>query len=376
MKTKKSGRKWIWGLLLIGSITLIVTGFTQGSREAKKEGAIARVQRGDVSVSVQEVGSVEPFRKVEIKSKVPGQVKQVLVDVGDTVRENAVLIQLDPLDANREVSQVQARSKVTEAELFRARAEHNIKLRAHQNGALSDLELAASEGQVKRLEAQGRLEEVELQLSEDRRSYTELRSPIAGVVLVRNVQPGEMVTPGVSSMVDGKPLLVVAQIEKLLVRTELNQIDVSRIKAKDRVEVRVDALRGLVFDGEVYRIAAMAQRSERRKDSNLLVFPVDVVVRRDQEGATGLRPGMLADITIALETRTNVLTVPLEALVREGNQTKLRRVVEGPEPAETLVEVTIGLQNDRVVEIVSGVSEGEQIRVQPGAVPPEALSKV
>jgi membrane fusion protein, macrolide-specific efflux system len=334
------------------------------SHQQAPEGEVVSVQKGKIEVSVQEVGSIEPFRKVEIKSRVAGQVQAVMVDVGDEVQEGALLMKLDTQDAARDVKQFEARTKITESQLRLAESQLALKKRAHANGALTELELSLAEGEADRLRAQASLEQVELQGARDRLSYTQIRSPIRGIVLARNVQPGEMVTPGVASVATGNPLLVVAQIEKLLVRTELNQIDVARIKPQDKVEIGVDALPGKKFEGSIYRIAAMAQKSERRKDSNLQIFPVDVVVDRSQASADLLRAGMMADINIGLDAKQGVLVVPLEALVREGGKTKLWRV-KGPEKQDELVEVTVGLQNDRQAEVTSGVNEGENIRIRP-----------
>lgn len=367
MKKKRSKWPYIVGVLVIGSAGAAVA-FNRGKGHAP-EGEVVTVSRGVVKVAVQEVGSIEPFRKIDLKSKVAGQVATVLVDVGAEVKAGATLIKLDPLDSEREVRQGEARLQITQSQLDQAKSQAAFKRKAHQNGALSEIELASAEGDVKRLEAQRALEEVQLQAARDRLSYTQLKAPIDGVVLARNVQPGEMVTPGVASMVDGKPLLVVAQMERLLVRTELNQIDVARLKLGAKVEVKVDALPGQTFEGEIFRIAAMAQKSERRKESNLLVFPVDVVVDRQQKGADALRPGMIADITIGLDQKSNVLTVPLEAIVRQDGKTQLWKVTasatEKKEAADTAVDVVIGLQNERVAEVVSGIDEGSQIRIRP-----------
>ncbi|MBI5532448.1 MAG: efflux RND transporter periplasmic adaptor subunit [Deltaproteobacteria bacterium] len=347
-------------VLLAGAgLTLAV----RGSAADKPEGAVATVTRGSVKVTVQEVGSVEPMRKVDLKSKVSGQVAEVLVDVGSLVKAGDVLVRLDPRDARRELALAASRHQVNQALLSQASAQLQFKHKAHSQGALSPLDLAIADGEVRRLQALMQVDGAEQAILRDRISYTELKSPIDGVVLARNIQPGEMVTPGVAAMVDGKPLLMIAQVERLLVRAELNQIDVARLKPGHKVQVRVDALADRTFEGEVYRMAAMAQRSERRKDSNLMVFPVDVVVDTRQPGAEGLRPGMMADITIDIAAHDQVLVVPLEALVREGGKTRLRKV--DAKDKESLVDVGVGFQNEKVAEIVSGVQEGDRVRMRP-----------
>ncbi len=356
-------------LLSLGAVIAVigVTAALRGSAASKPEGSIATVSRGSVRITVQEVGSVEPLRKVDLKSKVAGQVSEVLVDVSSIVKAGDVLVRLDPRDAKREIALAVSRHSVNEALLKQASRQLEFKRKAHAQGALSPLELSIADGEVLRLEAQVHVDGAEQAILRDRLSYTELKSPIDGVVLARNIQPGEMVTPGIAAMVDGKPLLVVAQVEKLLVRAELNQIDVARLGNGHKVQVRVDALANRVFEGEIYRMAAMAQKSERRKDSNLMIFPVDVIVDTRQPGAEGLRPGMMADLSIDIDSHDSVLTLPLEALVREGPHTRLWKV--GAQGPDILTDVVVGYQNEKVVEVVSGVQEGDRVRLRPAKAP-------
>src|SRR5690242_5596968 len=98
--------KWIAGtmVVVIGSAATVYA--LQKGKRGGTEGEIIPIKRGRIQVSVQEVGSVEPLRKVEIKSKVAGQVQEVRVDVGDRVKAGDVLMRLDPLDAARDQREV------------------------------------------------------------------------------------------------------------------------------------------------------------------------------------------------------------------------------------------------------------------------------
>jgi macrolide-specific efflux system membrane fusion protein len=359
-------KRWLRNSLIVvalGGVGAFAVTAVRGTPKADAAGEAFKVTRDTVKLSVQEVGSVEPMRRIEIRSRVAGQVNEVLVDVGDVVKANATLVRLDARDARRELQLAEARSRVTKARLTQAEEQLVFKEKARQQGVMAEMELSAARGLSRELSASTDVDDAELAALRDRVAYTQLTSPIDGVVLARNVQPGEMVTPGTAALATEKPLLVVAQVDELLVRTELNQIDVTRLKVDDRVEVKVDALGDRTFVGKVYRIAAMAQKSERRADSNLQVFPVDVVVRRDQPGAAALRPGMLADLYIEVGAHQNVLAVPLEALVRERGKTRLRKL--GADGKETLVDVVVGFQNEHLAEIVSGIGEGDSIRVLP-----------
>jgi macrolide-specific efflux system membrane fusion protein len=350
-------------LLAVAALGLLgfAASAVRGTPKADAAGEVFKVTRDTVKLSVQEIGSIEPMRRIEIRSRVAGQVEEVLVDVGQEVKAGTPLVRLDARDARRELALAEARARVTRARL--AQAEEQLAFKEKARGVMAELELSQAAGLARELTASTAVDAAELAALRDRVAYTQLTSPIDGVVLARNVQPGEMVAPGTAALDSEKPLLVVAQVDELLVRTELNQIDVTRLSVDDKVEVRVDALGDRTFTGKVYRIAAMAQKSERRPESNLQVFPVDVVVRRDQPGAEALRPGMLADLHIEVGAHENVLAVPLEALVREKAKTRLRKLA--PDGKETLVDVSVGFQNERLVEILSGIAEGDSIRVLP-----------
>lgn len=362
---KRSSR---WKKLGIGVVVTLVAALVavvllKGKADASADGPAATVTKGTVAIRVEEVGIVEPFRKVELKSKVAGQVTRVSVDVGDRVCAGDVLVELDTRDTQQELRLASARRRVNEVTLDQAKRLLGFKEKAHALGVLSDLELASVEGDVRRLEAQNTVHAAEQSQLRDQLEYTRLRAPIDGVVLARNVQPGELVTPGVAAMVDGKPLMVVAQVDRLLVRAELNQLDVARLRPGQEVGIRVDALPGLDFRGSLFRIGAMAQKSERRPSSQLQVFPVDVVIDAAQPGAGGLKPGMVADLRVDIDAHENVLTLPLEAIVYEDSRAHVRKVAA--DQTETLTPVELGFQNATTAEIVSGVNEGDKIRVRP-----------
>lgn len=362
----KGRRRWKW--LAVGGVAGAVA-LGLALRHAKvaaaksEEGEVVVASRQRIVAALEEIGSVEALRKIDVKSKVPGQVREVLVDVGARVRAGDVLVRLDPTDARHELDRALAAHAVTAASLAQAEAVLAVQARAHTGGGAATLDVLRSSAEVTRLRGQLKVERAEQAILGDRVRYTELRSPIDGVVIARNVNVGEMVTPGVAAMVDGRPLLVVGQVEKLLVRVEVSQRDVVLLRPDEPVSIRVDAVSDRDLTGRVYRLAHMAQRSERRKDSNLMVFPVDVLVEAGQAGAEPLRPGMMADVKVELDVRDAALAVPLEAIVRERGGTQVRKL--DAEGKEVLVDVRLGLESDRFAEIVSGLVDGDRVRVSP-----------
>ena len=116
--------------------------------------------------------------------------------------------------------QAQLRVEGAQADLGRMK-------QAHENHAVSEAEfdLAQREVELKKVELE--TARVERRAAQDRLEYTHIKAPIDGVVIVRNVEPGEVVTAGVSSVVDGAPDLTIAQVDKLLLQIDLNQVDVA-----------------------------------------------------------------------------------------------------------------------------------------------------
>jgi membrane fusion protein, macrolide-specific efflux system len=182
-------------------------------------------------------------------------------------------------------------------------------------------------------------------------------------VIQRGIEVGEVVTPGVQATFEGKPLLTVADLSTLLVRVELNQIDVAKVARGAKVAVHVDALPGRSFEATVTRIAAA---STKPLSGSVEVFPIEAEL---SPADAAIKPGMTADVRIALEKRADVLLLPLEAVREKDGQSTVTRVraERTPEQITEVVPVKIGAANDRQQEITSGLSEGDRIWVNPAS---------
>jgi len=193
-------------------------------------------------------------------------------------------------------------------------------------------------------------------------TYTKLVAPIDGTVIERNIEPGEVVTPGVQSTFDGKPLLTVADLGTLLVKVELNQIDVAKVVLGQRATLTLDALPGRTYEAAVTKIAPASVKSSG-KDKDVDVFPVEVTFDVADEQ---VKPGMTADVRIHLEAKKDVLSLPIEAIVKETGKSFVTRVVgTGKQERTEKVEVAVGARNDRDVEVVSGLDDGSRVVLTP-----------
>jgi HlyD family secretion protein/macrolide-specific efflux system membrane fusion protein len=324
---------------------------------------VVTVKRGDLAIDVVETGKVQPREKVELKSKVAGQVSRVYVEEGAHVKKGQPLLQLDPTDYRRDV----ARSEADVAQAKNALEFAHLSLDRKQRGleargvAQADVDFALNDVKVKTVALQ--TAEVALGAAEDRLRYTQNLSPIDGTVIQRGIQPGEVVTPGVQATFEGKPLLTVANLDTLVVKVDLNQIDVAKVNMRQNVTLTLDALPGRKYAATVTQVAP-ASTTPKGKDVD--VFPVEATLDK-ADGA--IKPGMTADVRIHIETRPGVLALPIEAVAKEGGKSYVTKVTTGVDgrPRTDKAEVQVGARNDRELEVVGGLKEGERVLIKPGS---------
>lgn len=380
--TSRRGRRrrrwpWIAGALLLAGAVALGLRLRAGAGKALDESLLVTVQRADLAIDVIETGKVQPHHRVEVKSKVAGQVARVFVEEGERVKEGQPLLLLDQTDFRRDVAREQASVARAEADLASARNAlelARLSLARKQKGfeergvAQVDLDVAQSEVRA-RAAAQATAEavlagaRVALGAAQDRLRYTEITSPMAGTVIERGIQPGEVVTPGVQATFEGKALLTIADLSALEVRSELNQIDVAKVKLGQSVAVALDALPGRKYSARVSRIAPA---STVPKGKEVDVFPIEAALA-DADGE--IKPGMTADVRIHVDRRSAVLVLPIEALVKEGGKSYVNRVVPGPKgrPTTSRVEVQVGARSDREAEIRSGLVAGDRVLIKPAS---------
>lgn len=368
-------RKWLTRLVVIAILAAVAGGATwklKGSDEQPiEEALVVKVKRADLAVEVIDTGKIEPREKVDIKSKVAGQVLEVLVDEGQQVKKGQPLLRLDTQDYAREAARAdaelaQAQQALQFAEQALARKKAALADRAV---AQADVELAQNEVDMRR--ASIRIAEVAVSAARDRLRSCEVRSPLDGTVIERGIEPGEVVSPGVQATFEGKPLLTVADLSTLIVRSELNQIDVARVALGQTATLTLDALPDRKWTAKVTKIAPAAVKAQGRDAE---VFPVEATLEAGagaESSVAAIKSGMTADVRILVETRPQVLLIPIEAILKEEGKSWVKPV-KLDEDGKTRkkgdkIEVKVGKSNDREMEILEGVHEGDEVAIDPAS---------
>jgi RND family efflux transporter MFP subunit len=268
---------------------------------------------------------------------------------------------LDALLAGAEADQLAA----ARARVARAQAELTRVTSGQQAGAIAAQRgnVAAAQAQLDRLQAdprtsdlaraEARLAQAQAQLEQVRVRIadTTLRAPFAGTIAAVNIAPGEIVST------QDRPITLIDD-SRYLVKVTVDEVDIGRVRVGQSVDVLIDALGGDLLSGTIQNIAARPQPG-----SAVTAYEVTIAL----DAATGsLMPGMTATTTIIAERRADVLTVPAAALREEGSSTVVDVIVTATDGSRTLEPrtVEVGLRVGSQVEIISGLSVGDEVVVR------------
>jgi HlyD family secretion protein len=400
----------ILAILVIAGVVLI--GF-RGKKTVEFE--TAEVVVGDVSLAVNAAGTVFANREVEIKAKASGEIIELPFDVGDQVMKGDLLAKLDPVDEKRSLNRAEIETSATLARLLQARLDVQIKEEelktnfarataalnaakskaqdrrqkatrirtlfenklssqeeldasvADATSATSDeenaqtrlLELKTDELTIERLKEQIKIVETEydrvgisLLDAKQRLEETSIYSPIDGVVSTLNVQRGQIISSAISNVGGGTALMIVSDLSRILVYASVDESDIGRIHLGQEVRITADGFADEVFLGKVERMAVKGVEI-----SNVVTFETRIEVV--SENRLKLKPQMTVNASIIIEERKGVLVVPAESLLplEEGYEVELK----GTGDAKEKRNVTVGLSDGLVAEILSGLKEGEQV---------------
>jgi HlyD family secretion protein/macrolide-specific efflux system membrane fusion protein len=246
--------------------------------------------RKPLEVEILETGRIQPREKADLKSRIPGQVVSVLVQEGAQVKKGDVLLVLDPTDYQRELAKADAELARAGAAFEFAKLSHRRAVRGVEQGVAPRFELDQTANDERTTGAVVRTAEVARSVAQDQLRYTKLVSPMDGTVIARAIEPGEAVVPGVQSTFDGKALLTIADLRALLVKVNLNQIDVAKVDIGRRATITLDALPGRSYRAVITKVAPASVKLPGKDQE---IFPVEAQLESPD---ALVKPGMTADV--------------------------------------------------------------------------------
>ena len=207
---------------------------------------------------------------------------------------------------------------------------------------------------------------------------TTLYAPMAGVVTRRYAEVGDLITSAIASFSSGTPVYQIAETAVMLVKLNVNEVDIGKIKVGLPAEVTIDAAKAAKYAGHVRKVAPASLAETAGSTQNVIRFPVEIQIdptRADTLKKAPLHPGMSARCAIIVARRNRALRLPINCVQGEGVKGSVQIVTvaaAGDQTSEKIVrrDVIVGLRGDDFVEILSGVREGEKVRPNPYTGPP------
>jgi RND family efflux transporter MFP subunit len=321
-----------------------------------------------------------PYQEVDVMAKVAGYVKSIGVDIGDHVRQNAVLATLEVPEIQDDVAKAKAGVAGAEANIVTAQAAvqnaqaganiaslsfnriHDVATRdrglvprqevdvAQSREMEAAAQLASASSSLKAAQDSKAEAESEYSRAVAMMQYATIRAPFNGVITKRYANTGSMIQAGISSQTQAMPVVTLAQDDLLRLILPVPVSNVAGIRDGQPVDVNVVSL-GRTLRGKVTRYADSVQMATRTMDTE-----VDVP---NPDGS--LVPGMYAEVHLHLAARANVLSVPLDAV--DGLGTSVQQAYVVHDGVVHLITVKTGLQTASRVEILSGLQSGDKVIV-------------
>lgn len=304
---------------------------------------LVQVERGDLEVWVTGSGTVQPAREEAVRSSVSGTIETYLLEEGKEVVAGEQLVTLSYQDLSLEIKIARINLDIQELELDNLKEQEQTDQVKHQV-SLAELRLE-----------QARLELAELERRQrDNRAYSVITAPAGGTVVLPELNTtgaGVNVSPGMvlATIVDYTDLEIIAPVDEL---------DINRVAVGQQAEVTVEALPGVTIAGELVKVASRGEMQ-----GGVATFDVTVAI----EPVDGLRAGMNAGVAILVDTRSDTLLVPIEAVFEEEGESMV--MVAGEDRETERVDfrparVVTGAYDAAYIEILSGVREGQQIVIR------------
>lgn len=376
------------------------------------------VQVRDIVEMVSANGKIQPEVEVKITPDVSGEIIELHVQEGDSVKENKLLARIDPkayeaaLERNlasfnrskADVANTKARLAQVNSQFIKSEATYNRNKKLFEETVISvanfeeiksayevaKAEVDAAEQSVAAAEFNVKSAEAAVKEAQENLRKTNIYAPVSGIISRLMVEKGERVVQ--TSMMQGTEMMRIADMNNMEVSVQVNENDIVRVSVGDDVTVEVDAYLNEKFKGKVTSIANSASVDGMQAEQ-VTNFDVKIKVLRSSyehlfQGKnitdSPFRPGMSATVDIETATVNKVLSVPIQCVtIRDKNEEKNKYKDESEEgeeevsqtKAEDLIEVVYvysdgkalqtlvktGIQDENNIEIKSGLKSGEEV---------------
>ncbi len=337
---------------------------TRGNGDDAPAWKLIAASRGTIVDKALATGQIVPEQEVSVKSQISGTVKEAYVKVGDRVRTGEPMFRILPDPTPTQLNDAERQSELAEVGYTLASSEYQRKKALYDDGILPQgaLDGARETYEKSRIELALSRERLEL-LKEGRIQKAEggvdsiIRAPTTGTVLEREVDPGDPVVP-LTSFQAGTPLATLADMDSLIFKGTVDEIDVGKLEVGLPVRFKIGALPNAAVRGRLTLIAPKATEEE-----GATLFDVEATIA--ESGGVMLRAGYSTNAEIIIEERADVTLLPERLVIFDEDKTFVELPPVGGEGEPTRREITIGLSDGLNVEVVTGLEDGDEVVQRP-----------
>lgn len=264
---------------------------------------LATVERGTVEATVSATGTLSAVTTVQVGTQVSGQVAELFVDFNDTVRKGQLLARIDPTLQRQAVTDAQASLERASAQYRQAQRDTARSRELMAAGLVARSEFEANDSSLDVARANVKSAQVALERARQNLEYTNIYAPIDGVVVERNVDPGQTVAASLSAP---QLFLIANDLTNMQILASVGEGDIASISEGQKVRFTVQALPSQTFEGTVRQVRLQSATNE-----NVVNYTVVVSVQNDEKK---LLPGMTARVEFLTASANDVLKVPNAAL--------------------------------------------------------------
>jgi HlyD family secretion protein len=349
----------LWTALSILLVALGLAFFASGCSpgEAVEVGPTAAVERGTIRRIVVATGTLEPERQVDVRPRSSGIIEKILIEDGDLVEVGQTLMEIerDLIEVRlREVRAENKSAKIEERYAGIALDRANVLL---EKGTMPDQAYDEAKSRHERSRAMVGRTRASVARLEVELDHATIRSPMKGIVLDIPVEEGSAVS-SVHSVTGGTTVVSIATTAALHLDGMVDENEIAGVAIGQSATITTEAFGAdQIFEGRVRQISPIGKRIQ-----NVTYFEVEVSIV-DSKGDR-LLPRMSGDADIVTETAEQVLFVPETALHYEGDQVFLERLAGGTDKGAERLSVELGIVEGDRVQLVSGASEGDVVRLR------------
>lgn len=375
-------KKLILFFLVIAVIAVIIFFNLQSQREKSIKVSVQKVERKNLTSVISASGEVKPKKNVNISSQIAGRVIKIGVEEGQQVKAGDFLLKLESTQYEANADRDRARIQSLKADQIRAEAvlkrdegfyQRQVKLFDAQLISTETLESARANYEISKANYDAILFQIKqaqasLESTLDILKKTEYYAPIEGIITSLRVEEGETALVGTMNN-PGTVLMTIADLSVMEVEVEVDETDVVGVKIGQPSEVKIDAYPTETIRGTVTEVGSSALQTATTADESK---DFKVVVTLENPPAD-LKPGLSASADIITAKRNNVLAVPISALVLREKETDEQEDEKEQEEGVYIVQesrvkfvpITKGIMGELLIEITSGLEEGQDVVVGP-----------